>query len=202
MLIQNTIERIDIIVRFMQILRLIVVGIEIRVAHAILLRWLVARPLVSITARWIASSLRTRGRFETIRLSEHVVQVTLPRNARFQHVNTRRCQQNLVVEERVGRETAGIQTNITENVERITESGVQCKLSLSSKQLIDIAALLIGSMVLVKILNLIVDHNRRFQILVGGEGNCTREVCVCRCIDSTVRMRAVKGIVLHYFFIC
>ena len=51
-------------------------------------------------------------------------------------------------------------------------------------------------MILVKVFNQIVHHNGRLQILRDGHGYRAVNACIGRCVDSTVRMGVIKGIVV------
>ena len=66
--------------------------------------------------------------------------------------------------------------------------------------LIIIATLFIGSMILMKVLNLVVNKNGWRQIFIDSYRNLAVRSCIDRCIDTTLGVRTIIGIILYNTF--
>jgi hypothetical protein len=114
---------------FIEVLRRIVVGVEVAVALAILRISIRGRtrPLVSFATRVVTSIVGTLTDIKSFWLSKHIFHIAGPRNARFLHKERltsvgrhTRGEGEDVVEQRVGDETTWVQFYVAQVIERVT----------------------------------------------------------------------------------
>lgn len=146
-------------------------------------------------------------------LSKRVFHVAFPSDPVFNHYQrlTKRVvagyQSEVIVEERIGNESTGIERNIAEFVERFAIRGTdRVLIAHPAQQLKGVLAAVVTPMILVKVCELVMNQNGRRHVYGSGKGNFARPILVVIFANSAngsvdiVRAGLVVGVVFDLPF--